>query len=88
MTGVSYMIPFVAAGGLLIALGYLFGGYDISGFEHNGAKVEVAKNIVSHSSLWNLPDIAETVNGKANTMWAPTPCSALPSSPIWERSST
>ena len=71
MTGVSYMIPFVAAGGLLIALGYLFGGYDISGFEHNGAKVEVAKNIVSHSSLWNLPDIAETVNGKANTMWAP-----------------
>lgn len=26
MTGVSYMIPFVAAGGLLIALGFLFGG--------------------------------------------------------------
>ena len=71
MTGVSYMIPFVAAGGLLIALGYLFGGYDIGGFEHNGAKIEVAKNIVSHSSLWNLPDIARTVGGKANTMWAP-----------------
>ena len=71
MTGVSYMIPFVAAGGLLIALGYLFGGYDISGYEHDGAKVEVAKNIVSHSSLWNLPDIAQTVGGKANTMWAP-----------------
>ncbi len=30
MTGVSYMIPFVAAGGLLIALGFLFGGYDIA----------------------------------------------------------
>ncbi len=29
MTGVSYMIPFVAAGGLLIALGFLFGGFDI-----------------------------------------------------------
>ena len=29
MTGVSYMIPFVAAGGLLIALGFLFGGYEI-----------------------------------------------------------
>ena len=29
MTGVSYMIPFVAAGGLLIALGFLFGGYDM-----------------------------------------------------------
>ena len=30
MTGVSYMIPFVAAGGLLIALGFLFGGYEIT----------------------------------------------------------
>lgn len=30
MTGVSYMIPFVAAGGLLLALGFLFGGYDIA----------------------------------------------------------
>ncbi|GAB2576554.1 fructose-specific PTS transporter subunit EIIC [Streptomyces capparidis] len=30
MTGVSYMIPFVAAGGLLIALGFLIGGYEIN----------------------------------------------------------
>ncbi|MEV8092826.1 fructose-specific PTS transporter subunit EIIC [Kitasatospora sp. NPDC085879] len=30
MTGVSYMIPFVAAGGLLIALGFALGGYRIS----------------------------------------------------------
>ncbi|WP_431681439.1 PTS fructose transporter subunit IIABC [Kitasatospora sp. KL5] len=30
MTGVSYMIPFVAAGGLLIALGFALGGYKIS----------------------------------------------------------
>src|SRR4051794_38718935 len=30
MTGVSYMIPFVAAGGLLIALSFLFGGYEIA----------------------------------------------------------
>ena len=29
MTGVSYMIPFVAAGGLLIALSFLLGGYEI-----------------------------------------------------------
>ena len=29
LTGVSYMIPFVAAGGLLIALGFLLGGYKI-----------------------------------------------------------
>ena len=32
LTGVSYMIPFVAAGGLLIALGFLLGGYEIADF--------------------------------------------------------
>ena len=30
MTGVSYMVPFVAAGGLLLALGFLIGGYDVA----------------------------------------------------------
>ncbi len=30
MTGVSYMVPFVAAGGLLIALAFAVGGYDIT----------------------------------------------------------
>ncbi|MEU6699945.1 fructose-specific PTS transporter subunit EIIC [Pseudonocardia sp. NPDC046786] len=30
MTGVSYIIPFVAAGGLLIALGFALGGYQIT----------------------------------------------------------
>ncbi|MFF0740935.1 fructose-specific PTS transporter subunit EIIC [Streptomyces sp. NPDC004111] len=29
MSGVSYMVPFVAAGGLLIALGFALGGYQI-----------------------------------------------------------
>ncbi|MGC0363690.1 PTS system fructose-specific IIC component [Rhodococcus sp. 27YEA15] len=47
LTGVSYMIPFVAAGGLLIALGFLLGGYEISG---------PAKDIVLDNSLTNLPD--------------------------------
>jgi fructose PTS system EIIBC or EIIC component len=46
LTGVSYMIPFVAAGGLLIALGFLFGGYQIS---------ESANDIALENSLWNLP---------------------------------
>ncbi len=39
MTGVSYMIPFVAAGGLLIALAFLVGGYqvtDLSAYEDSG----------------------------------------------------
>ncbi|PIM66788.1 PTS lactose transporter subunit IIC [Streptomyces sp. JV178] len=30
MTGVSYMVPFVAAGGLLIALGFAIGGYQVN----------------------------------------------------------
>ncbi|TLP77462.1 PTS fructose transporter subunit IIABC [Nesterenkonia sphaerica] len=50
MTGVSYMIPFVAAGGLLIALGFLFGGYSIT---------EVADDIAFNSALWNLPTEAD-----------------------------
>lgn len=46
LTGVSYMIPFVAAGGLLIALGFLLGGYEIK---------DVAEDIVVNNSLTSLP---------------------------------
>ncbi|WP_043672359.1 PTS fructose transporter subunit IIABC [Clavibacter michiganensis] len=47
LTGVSYMIPFVAGGGLLMALGFLLGGYRIS---------DVASDIVVQNSIANLPD--------------------------------
>ncbi len=47
MTGVSYMIPFVAAGGLLIALGFLIAGYDIT---------DTAGAVVIDNSLLNLPE--------------------------------
>ena len=47
LTGVSYMIPFVAAGGLLIALGFLVGGYEIS---------SNAEEIVINNSITALPD--------------------------------
>lgn len=47
LTGVSYMIPFVAGGGLLIALGFLLGGYTIT---------EVADQYLGANSLLNLPD--------------------------------
>jgi PTS system fructose-specific IIC component len=47
LTGVSYMIPFVAGGGLLIALGFLLGGYAIT---------DVADKVVLDNSLWNLPE--------------------------------
>ncbi|WP_139981281.1 PTS fructose transporter subunit IIABC [Nocardioides litoris] len=49
MTGVSYMIPFVAAGGLLIALGFLLGGYEIVG---------PYGDIAVDNTLFNLPDPA------------------------------
>ncbi|RJU02137.1 PTS lactose transporter subunit IIC [Arthrobacter frigidicola] len=47
LTGVSYMIPFVAGGGLLIALGFLIGGYDIT---------EVADTVVLENNFGNLPE--------------------------------
>ncbi|MGT2462792.1 PTS fructose transporter subunit IIABC [Sinomonas atrocyanea] len=46
LTGVSYMIPFVAAGGLLIALGFLLGGYDITKY---------ADTIVLKNNVFSLP---------------------------------
>ncbi|WNG87846.1 fructose-specific PTS transporter subunit EIIC [Mycobacterium sp. ITM-2016-00317] len=46
LTGVSYMIPFVAAGGLLIALGFLFAGYEIA---------DTGNDIALNYSLTNLP---------------------------------
>jgi PTS system fructose-specific IIC component len=48
MTGVSYMIPFVAAGGLLIALSFLLGGYEIVG---------PYGQIAVHNTIFNLPDV-------------------------------
>jgi PTS system fructose-specific IIC component len=46
LTGVSYMIPFVAGGGLLIALGFLLGGYNVT---------DDAANVIINNSLWELP---------------------------------
>lgn len=54
LTGVSYMIPFVAAGGLLIALGFLFAGYDIANMP-DGQTDSLGKIIATTNSLTNLP---------------------------------
>ncbi len=56
MTGVSYMIPFVAAGGLLIALSFLFGGYEITG---------PAGEIVTKNTVFDLPDLGTLGLGHA-----------------------
>jgi PTS system fructose-specific IIC component len=61
LTGVSYMIPFVAAGGLLIALGFLFGGYEIANSPDGGKPSlpygfgSIGHVIASTNSLTNLP---------------------------------
>ncbi len=52
LTGVSYMIPFVAGGGLLIALGFLLGGYEIT---------EVADKVVLENNFGNLPEGGLTI---------------------------
>ncbi|MCL3793129.1 PTS transporter subunit EIIC, partial [Actinomyces sp. 186855] len=58
MTGVSYMIPFVAAGGLLTALGFLFGGYDIGATAQTIVMGNSGEGLAA-ASLWNLPDLAD-----------------------------
>ena len=59
MTGVSYMIPFVAAGGLLIALGFLFGGYEIA---------KDGMDIALHNTFSNLPTPTAHALGGSATM--------------------
>lgn len=53
LTGVSYMIPFVAGGGLLIALGFLLGGYELSLSNDDG--VLNGDVILDGTGLFNLP---------------------------------
>lgn len=55
MTGVSYMIPFVAAGGLLMALGFLLGGYDVA---------YVWQSLATNYSLTDLPGEIWALDGE------------------------
>ena len=66
LTGVSYMIPFVAAGGLLIALGFLLAGYPVS-TTAPGTTVSFAQSWVLDHSLLDLPtsDVAGLRGGLA-----------------------
>ncbi|SFO34481.1 PTS system D-fructose-specific IIA component (F1P-forming), Frc family /PTS system D-fructose-specific IIB component (F1P-forming), Frc family /PTS system D-fructose-specific IIC component (F1P-forming), Frc family [Geodermatophilus obscurus] len=60
LTGVSYMIPFVAAGGLLIALGFLFGGYQIVNGNPDVEGQSYALSWVLNNSFLDLPTAAPT----------------------------
>lgn len=54
LTGVSYMIPFVAGGGLLIALGFAMAGYEIANTA-DGQTVNNAVYTLQNFTLANLP---------------------------------
>jgi len=57
LTGVSYMIPFVAAGGLLLALGFLFGGYQIVSAPASAPDGPALNAIIlAENSLTDLPE--------------------------------
>lgn len=52
LNGVSYMIPFVVAGGILIALSFAFGGYN--GFEKEGSLAAALMNIGGGAGAFGL----------------------------------
>src|SRR4051812_42874225 len=71
LTGVSYMIPFIAAGGLLIALGFLLAGYPVA-LTNPDSGNSWAKDWVLNNALWNLPHstVADLHGGLAGYLGA------------------
>lgn len=63
MTGVSYMIPFVAAGGILIALGFMLSNFAIG----KDGPVEIVKYGLTAEGTYNL---VEHFNPISLTSWA------------------
>ncbi|WP_129662352.1 PTS fructose transporter subunit IIABC [Rothia uropygialis] len=56
MTGVSYMIPFVAAGGLLVAISFILGGYEIANNANDILGISDDSVTGDGASLFNLGD--------------------------------
>ncbi|WNV75411.1 fructose-specific PTS transporter subunit EIIC [Geodermatophilus sp. DSM 44513] len=64
LTGVSYMIPFVAAGGLLIALGFAFAGYGIALADPTSDAGDNYGTVWAlNNTFLDLPTLAEPVEG-------------------------
>src|SRR5689334_16002256 len=73
LTGVSYMIPFIAAGGLLIALGFLLAGYPVALTDPaSKSGNSYAKEWVLNNALWDLPTshVADLHGGLAGYLGA------------------
>lgn len=54
LTGVSYMLPFVVAGGILVALGFLLGGYNIPSVEPYGSTKWISCSDFHRLCLFNV----------------------------------
>ncbi len=92
MTGVSYMIPFVAAGGILIALGFLFGGegvvYKLYGSRTYRRTWEGVPTSISPATCRRLHQRRELRHPAGSTPASPGCCSSSARSPssCWCRS--
>jgi PTS system fructose-specific IIC component len=75
MTGVSYMIPFVAAGGILIALSFLFGGaaiaMKVNGGVFNGHHYTAVTDITKILSQTGWAGLMFYIGGVAFSMLVP-----------------
>lgn len=67
MSGVSYMVPFVAAGGLLIALSFAIGGYEIAS----------AKSVADHF-VWGKPTAGPLCSTRSAPPHSPSWCRYSP----------
>ncbi|MGZ6868886.1 MAG: PTS fructose transporter subunit IIC [Frankiaceae bacterium] len=72
MTGVSYMIPFVAAGGILIALSYMIGGAEVANKVNGGTfqGVDYGKGVATLSSTQGVSGLVDLTKLLSHAGWA------------------
>ncbi|MDO5029216.1 MAG: fructose-specific PTS transporter subunit EIIC [Corynebacterium sp.] len=69
MTGVSYMVPFVAASGLLIALGFLVGGHQIGAVADAVMSNLTISEALGLRSPISIPTSSGVVQVEGNGLW-------------------
>lgn len=69
MTGVSYMVPFVAASGLLIALGFLVGGHQIGTVADAVMGNLTIADAIGMRSPMSIPTSSGVVQVEGNGLW-------------------
>ncbi len=75
MTGVSYMIPFVAAGGILIALAFMLGGAEVAskvnGGTFQGVKYDEITDLTKIFDVAGIPGLLFKIGATAFSMLVP-----------------